>query len=225
MLILAQSLGKIQDSQALFAQVIEMTHFGSVLHSNLRESETMQENKLFGEKGKILGGDFMISNASILCCTIDSMPLIQLLCVIVQNFSRGHYSNKIGDDFQSSFMAKVYLRDVSMLAHACSGIALLANTDQKTSYEYGAHLAMAYKIINDIKNVNNPKSGLISFPSYLMGSAEMTGITSDITVNGISKSIHLAQLHIEAAVELAKTFEKSEDLQTWAKSLILKLDR
>lgn len=221
MLILAKSLGTIKDSQELFAQIIEMTHFGSVLHANLRESEDSQENKLFGEKGKILGGDFMISNASILCCTIDSMPLIQLLCVIVQNFSRGHYSNSIGNDFQSSFMAKVYLRDVSMLAHACSGIALLGDFDQKKSYEYGAHVAMAYKIINDVKSANSPKAGIISFPSYLAGNVIKDQNTA--VSDGISKSIHLAQLHIEAAVEIANTFDNSEDLQTWAKSLMFKL--
>lgn len=65
MLGLAKSLGGISTQQSLFAEVIELTNFGGILHSNIQESVNSASfiHKLVGNKGMILGGDYMISNA------------------------------------------------------------------------------------------------------------------------------------------------------------------
>ena len=65
MLNLAKSLGGISSQQSLFAEVIELTNFGEMLHSNIQDTTSSATfiHKLIGNKGMILGGDYMISNA------------------------------------------------------------------------------------------------------------------------------------------------------------------
>jgi geranylgeranyl pyrophosphate synthase len=223
MLLIAKACGGILKDHETFAQVIEMTYFGSVLHSNLRENEDLNESKIFGEKGKILGGDFMISNAAILCCTVDNLRLIQLLCVIVQNFSRSNFSGTPESDPRSSFLRRIYLKDVSMLAYACQGIALLSNSDEDAAFAYGAHFALAHKLVNDIKasrlnkenkdNKDKTQQSPLFFPAFFGESVDQSML----------KSEQLAKLHIEAAFNLSSKFQNSSDLELWASSLQVKL--
>ena len=65
MLILAKALGEISSKQSLFAEVIELTNFGGLLHSNILDNSNATSilHKLLGNRGMILGGDYMLSNA------------------------------------------------------------------------------------------------------------------------------------------------------------------
>jgi hypothetical protein len=65
MLLLAKSLGEINSNQSLFAEAIELTNFGGLLHANVEENLNSSSfiHGLVGNKGMILGGDYMISNA------------------------------------------------------------------------------------------------------------------------------------------------------------------
>jgi hypothetical protein len=94
MLLLAKSLGDVMGSQARFAEVIEMTHCASILHSLVSEPDQSATalQRVIGNNGIILGGDFMLSKASIMCTEIGSMPLIQLLCIIIQNYTSVSYT-------------------------------------------------------------------------------------------------------------------------------------
>jgi geranylgeranyl pyrophosphate synthase len=160
MLLLAKSLGDVMGSQARFSEVIEMTHCANILHSLVSESEqsstTLQ--RVIGNNGIILGGDFMLSKASIMCTEIGSMPLIQLLCIIIQNYTsvnctQAHFMNvKTNDPLErlKEICRVAFYRSVSMMANGCQGIGLLAGADQAACYEFGKHLGMAVFSISEV---------------------------------------------------------------------------
>ena len=156
MLLLAKSLGAITAQQSLFAEVIELTNFGGLLHSNIQETLSSKSfiHSLVVNKGMILGGDFMISNASIQCCKINSIPLIQLLCIIIQNYAKGALIKPYGDSSHErliSYCKNTFYRSVSLLANGCQGIGFLGGSTNDDCYDYGAHIAMALKVISDLQ--------------------------------------------------------------------------
>lgn len=227
MLLVSRALGETIIEQEMFAKVIEMTHFGTVLHTNLKENaDEGKGSDGFGEKGKVLGGDYMISNASIQCCRINSLPLIQLLCVIVQNLARGNFEDN-GDGrvgLKDRYLIKSYLADTSILAYGCLGMGLLKDSNLDACFEYGAHLATANKIISDIQKVKNGLFMLNSFPAILTNCKSQDKVQEFVeNFEGVKRSEWLASLHIESAVKSAKRFANSQELEMWANSLMLKL--
>jgi hypothetical protein len=62
MLLLAGSYGSISPSQAKFAEIIETAHCVDRLHNQVGVEDGVLQNA-----DLILGGDFMIANASIEC--------------------------------------------------------------------------------------------------------------------------------------------------------------
>lgn len=225
MLLVSRALGATIKEQEMFAEVIEMTHFGSVLHINLKENtEEVKGSEGFGEKGKILGGDYMISNASIKCCRIESLPLIQLLCVIVQNFARGNFDGNEGVRMEQKvrYLANSYLADTSILAYGCLGMGLLRDSNLDACFDYGAHLATANKIISDIQKVKSGLFILNSFPAVLTNCNSQDKVQEYIeNFEGIKRSEWLAKLHIQSALESAKRFANSQELEIWANSLMI----
>lgn len=228
MLVMSRALGDVIKDQEMFAEVIEMTHFGGILHANLKENENeLQGSEKFGEKGKILGGDYMISNASIQCCRIQSLPLIQLLCVIVQNFARGNFLTETGVNIQeqkTNFLVKSYLADASILAFGSLGIGLIKDSNLDACFEYGAHLATANRIISDINKFKNGIFTLDSFPAILTDCYKQETVQESVnSFGGIQRSKYLASLHIQSAINSAKQLKNPKELEIWANSLMLKL--
>jgi geranylgeranyl pyrophosphate synthase len=216
MLLLAKANGSLLKDHEIFSKVIEMTYFGSVLHSNLRQKQDKTEGKIFCDLGKLLGGNFMMLNASIMLCELNNIRLVQLQNQIILNFSSGHYSDILENGQQSTFLRKAYLRDVSTLAMGCQGIALISNSNEDNAFDYGAHLALAHKLVKDVKESKAKCcQSPLSFPSFF---------SDEFPENSLSKTVDLAKAHIDAALKLSSKFKNSSDLELWASSLLAKLD-
>ena len=65
MLLLAKTLGEITSDQVKFAEIVELVDFGGALHSSIQDSSENLSffQSLIGNKGLILGGDYLISTA------------------------------------------------------------------------------------------------------------------------------------------------------------------
>mmetsp|Transcript_19911 Transcript_19911/g.19932 ORF Transcript_19911/g.19932 Transcript_19911/m.19932 type:complete len:195 (-) Transcript_19911:30-614(-) len=187
-----------------------------------------------GDNGMILGGDYMISNASIQCCRINSLPLIQLLCLIIQNISKGSILSLKGETISQAlvnYCALCFYKTASIMANGCQGIAFLGNSDMKRSYDYGKHLGMALGVVGDIKDYLNGKIRYNSFPVLFAAGThtniyELIGNKQENLVkemvadaNGVNWAKKLAIHHIEAALETAKLFEDPKDLVSLTASI------
>jgi len=240
MLLLGRALGGTSEQMKTFAEVVEMTHIGNMLHSNVCEEGKAPSklNYFFGNKGVILGGDYMISNASILCCKINSMPVIQILCFIVQSMAKGALAplqgEKVSDKLRNYCNAS-FNRAASLMAYGCQGIAYLGKADPSTAFEYGKHLGMALKIIGDIKDNLEDKVKFWSFPT-LFAANEYPEIETLIEqgnhdqakqlikqAKGVDWARKMAIHHLEAAIRHAKSQRSNQELVSLAGSFSSKL--
>lgn len=176
----------------------------------------------------------MISNASIQCCKINSLPLIQLLCLVIQNFSKGSILGPKGDDPTQALLnycALCFYRTASIMANGCQGIAYLANGDIKKSYNYGKHLGMALSVVSDIKDIMNDKIQYSSFPVLFAAmkypSMQELIVNKQFNIakelifasNGIEWARKLALHHIEDAIKAAQEFKNPNDLVSLAANI------
>lgn len=242
MLLLAKAMGSINANQALFAEVIEMTHAANFLHNQIADcrAEEGMLHRVLGNKGIILGGDYLISNASIQCCKMNSLQLIQLLCIIIQNLSMGSVLQIKSESIKQRLMEYCtvsYYKSASLIANGCKGIAILGqNSNSNLAYEYGKHLGMALKVISDVRDFMNDKVTLNSFPvlyaskkypqiqSFIEQGETNTAIDLVYEGKGLDWSRKMALHHIEAALQCIEWLgEEGTDLNIFTRNLTHKL--
>lgn len=175
----------IKNEQMIFAQVIEMIHCSSLIHDDVidngetRRGQIAIHNKV-GKKKAVLGGDYLIATASLLCTTTGDMRLISLISAIMENLARGELiqadSSAINQDNSLvEYCHKTYFKTASLIAHCCKGIGLYGQEPDKC-FEFGKHLGLAFQYVDDILDftgsnktlgkpaMNDLKEGLITGP-------------------------------------------------------------
>lgn len=226
LLLLARALGDISKEQAVFAEVIEMTYFAHTLHNSVKASDSTADSSLgvlLSNKAMILGGDFMIGNASIECCRIGRIELVQLLSFIIMNISKGYCA----DVTQGEVLGLVkqhcdilYYRTANLFANGCQGIALLGKADQRAAFDFGYHFGMAFGLCAELKELFDGKVALTSFPllfasqkhpQLLQGAeAEERVRTLLLESQGLNWTRKLILRHIEAALGVLYRFPQAE---------------
>ncbi|OMJ95145.1 hypothetical protein SteCoe_1514 [Stentor coeruleus] len=179
------SLSSIHNSQRIFSQVIEMIHCSSLIHDDVIDSgETRRGqtavHKQVGNKAAVLGGDYLISTASLMCTELKDLRLIELISAIMENLSKGELiqSDTQESDLDALLVAychKTYFKTASLIAHGCKGIGLYGIEEEKC-FEFGKHLGLAFQYVDDIldftgdkktlgkPNLNDMKEGLATGP-------------------------------------------------------------
>ena len=228
LLLLAKALGDISKEQAVFAEVIEMTYFAHTLHDSIKSSEGTADTSLgvlLSNKAMILGGDFMISSASIECCRIGHIELVQLLSFIIMNISKGYCSQVTATntpDMVKQHCDILYFRIASLFANGCQGIALLGKADQRLAFDFGYHFGMAFGLCTELKELFNGKIALTSFPVLYASQREpklmQEGVTEErlrvavLESQGLNWTRSLILQHIEAALSYLARFPQTESV-------------
>lgn len=164
---------------------------------------------------------------SIQCCKINSLPLIQLLCVIIQNYAQGALIKPSGNSAKErllSYCRSTFYRSVSLLANGCQGIGFLAGKAPEVCYEYGAHIAIALKAISDIKEFKDGDANFWGYPALLAHAREGEDVHLEIERGqGLVRTQTLALMHIKEAVNASRKLSQSQELEELASGLIGKI--
>jgi geranylgeranyl pyrophosphate synthase len=175
----------IHRAQSVFAQVIEMIHCSSLIHDDVidhGETRRGQEaiHKRVGNKAAVLGGDYLISTASLMCTELKDLRLIELISEIIENLSKGELIQADGqeeelDDMLAAYCHKTYFKTASLIAHGCKGVGMYGGNTEKC-FQFGKHLGMAFQYVDDVldfvgdkktlgkPNLNDMKEGLATGP-------------------------------------------------------------
>ena len=158
----------IKTEQMIFAQVIEMIHCSSLIHDDVIDNGEMRRgqvaiHKRVGKKPAVLGGDYIIATASLLCSTTGDMRLMTLISAIMENLARGELiqadSNPSDlDNLLVEYCHKTYFKTASLIAHCCEGIGLYGQEPAKC-FEFGKNLGLAFQYVDDVLDfVGNTKT-------------------------------------------------------------------
>lgn len=150
---------EIHHSQKIFSQVIEMMHCSSLIHDDVIDNGEKRRgqiavHKKVGNKPAILGGDYLISTASLISTDLNDIKLIELISTILENLSIGELiqlDTKEGDldTLLYSYCHKTYLKTAALIANGCKGIGYYGGYPEKC-FEFGKHLGLAFQYIDDI---------------------------------------------------------------------------
>ena len=179
------SAKEIHHCQRIFSQVIEMIHCTSLIHDDVIDSgETRRGqtavHKEVGNKAAVIGGDYLISTASLICSDLGDLRLIELISAIMENLARGELIQSETNEYEidyllASYCHKTYFKTASLIAHGCKGIGLYGGYPDKC-FEFGKHLGLAFQYIDDVldftgshkalgkPNFNDMKEGLATGP-------------------------------------------------------------
>ena len=86
--------GQILPQQKRLAEITEMIHTASLFHDDVIDKATTRRNaasvnQVFGNKVAILGGDFLLSRASVALARLRNLEVVELLSTVIEHLVKG----------------------------------------------------------------------------------------------------------------------------------------
>jgi hexaprenyl-diphosphate synthase len=170
----AESACSLADSDILptqrrLAEITELIHTASLLHDDVIDHSVSRRgspsaNLEFGNKMAVLGGDFLLSRASVALARLRDPEVTELLATVIANLVEGEFmqlKNTAKDEKNptwteetiSYYLQKTYLKSASLISKSCRAAALLGSSDAGTveaAYAYGKNLGLAFQLVDDM---------------------------------------------------------------------------
>ena len=86
--------GHALPQQKRLAEITEMIHTASLFHDDVIDKATTRRNaasvnQVFGNKVAILGGDFLLSRASVALARLRNLEVVELLSTVIEHLVKG----------------------------------------------------------------------------------------------------------------------------------------
>ncbi len=168
------------------AAAMELVHIASLIHDDVIDKSPLRHNRptvniKWKEEVGILFGDYVYSlaiglvaqsgNGTIFTCLSDT---VMQMCEgqLAQVTQRDNY-----DLSKDAYISIVSKKTASLFAACCKMGAVLAGAEKQVAdslAEYGLHMGIAYQIIDDYRDVIDPRSRLGKDPGQDILLGEMT---------------------------------------------------
>lgn len=148
-------------SQKRLAEISEMIHTASLFHDDVIDKATTRRgvpsvNQIFGNKLAILGGDFLLSRASISLARLRNVEVVELLSTVIEHLVKGEVMqmkpSSIGNSAMEYYLRKNYYKTASLMGHSCLAASVLGGHNeemQRATYLYGTYVGQAFQLIDD----------------------------------------------------------------------------
>ena len=148
-------------SQKRLAEIIEMIHTASLFHDDVIDKADTRRgvpsvNQSFGNKLAILGGDFLLSRASICSARLRNLAVVELLSTIIEHLVKGEVMqmrpSSTGTSALEYYLRKNFYKTASLMGHSCLSAAVLgehSEDDQRACYLYGTYVGQAFQLVDD----------------------------------------------------------------------------
>lgn len=156
--------------QRRLAEITEMIHTASLFHDDVIDEASTRRgapsvNQVFGNKLAILGGDFLLSRASVALARLKNLEVVELLSTVIEHLVKGEimqmkpYAFRFEDGESGVsgpaleyYMRKNFYKTASLMGNSCLAAAVLAGSDrqaQRACYLYGTYVGQAFQLIDD----------------------------------------------------------------------------
>jgi len=126
--------GSASPSQKRLAEITEMIHTASLFHDDVIDKATTRRgsssvNQVFGNKLAILGGDFLLSRASVALARLRNTEVIELLSTVIEHLVKGEImqmrTSSTGSSALEYYLRKNFYKTASLMGHSCLAAAVL----------------------------------------------------------------------------------------------------
>jgi all-trans-nonaprenyl-diphosphate synthase len=144
------------------AEITEMIHTASLFHDDVVDGADLRRgvptvNSAFGNRIAIQAGDFLFAQASWYLANLDNLEVVKLLSEVIKDFAEGEIQQGLSS-FDTgltleSYLEKSYYKTASLLANSAKAVGVLSGVSlesQKSLYEFGRFVGLAFQIVDDI---------------------------------------------------------------------------
>lgn len=122
-------------SDRRIAEITEMIHTASLFHDDVIDKATTRRNipsvnQVFGDKVAILGGDFLLSRATISLARLRNVKVVELLSSVIEHLVKGEVmqmrnAGSSMNDALVYYLKKNFYKTASLMGHSCLAPAVL----------------------------------------------------------------------------------------------------
>lgn len=207
-------------AQKRLAEITEMIHTASLFHDDVIDKASTRRgapsvNQVFGNKLAILGGDFLLSRASVALARLRNLEVVELLSMVIEHLVKGEImqmrppvasGGKNDVSLLEHYLHKNFYKTASLMANSCLAASVLGGFDEqacRASYLFGAHTGQAFQLIDDALDFEGSLSSI--------GKAPLADLKSGLAT---APTLFAAQEHPDALAPLiARRFEAPGDLE------------
>ncbi|MBN1347297.1 MAG: polyprenyl synthetase family protein [Phycisphaerae bacterium] len=161
-LLAGRTVGRCADEHYILAALVEMVHLASLVHDDvIDEAESRRKmpslNRMMGNEGAVLLGDYVMTGAFALCSSLRSHAANQILCNTCREICLGELmqvAHRRNFELTEAQYLDIIAKKTASLLSACGtfggtfGAAAPQTTDMLTWY--GHNLGMAFQIADDM---------------------------------------------------------------------------
>eukprot|EP01038_Epipyxis_sp_PR26KG_P012172 gene12172-16300_t len=200
-------------SQKRLAEITEMIHTASLFHDDVIDKATSRRghpsvNQVFGNKIAILGGDFLLSRASISLARLRNLEVVELLSTVIEHLVKGEIMqmkpSSSGNSELEYYLRKNYYKTASLMGHSCLAAAVLGGHSeecQRACYLYGTYVGQAFQLIDDALDFEGSTSSL--------GKAPLADLKSGLAT---APTLFAAEEHPKLLSLMSRKFELPGDV-------------
>jgi len=214
----------IHHKQRILAETTELINTAFLIHRNMVDlsddlSEATNKKSLeFGNKLFILGGDYLLSKASLELAKIENTDVVALIGQSIGDMAEGGSievaTNEVSDWTIKSWEHYIFLLKGSLMANSCkSSSKIVGHSDDSgnTAYDFGKNLVFAQHCSDDIESFFDKKQ-VIKRTNYVVITAMQNNpgvntfiknskdIWTNLEANGKLKS-HILDMHPDVIVQ------------------------
>ncbi|KAK9763996.1 coq1 putative hexaprenyl diphosphate synthase [Basidiobolus ranarum] len=154
----------ILPEQRSLSEITEMIHTASLIHDDvldysMSESTPETAKAAKGNKLSVLGGDFLLTRASMGLARLRVPEVVELIALAIENQVKGEFMKATEAVTEKSLnfercLDQIYLKHASLMANSCKAAAILGRCESKvinSAYLYGKELGIAIKLHQDVQ--------------------------------------------------------------------------
>jgi len=162
LLMSGQAVGDLREEHVILSAVVEMVHMATLVHDDVlddaqvrRQNDTI--NRLIGNEGAVLLGDYLISHAYHLCSRLKSTHASRRIAAVTNTICEGELmqiDNRGNLDLTREQYLDIIRRKTASLTSLCCELgATAAGADEaivRHLSEFGLLVGMAFQIVDDL---------------------------------------------------------------------------
>lgn len=200
-------------SQKRLAEITEMIHTASLFHDDVIDKAATRRNvssvnQVFGNKLAILGGDFLLSRASVSLARLRNLEVVELLSTVIEHLVKGEIMqmkpSTTGKSALDYYLRKNFYKTASLMGHSCLAAAVLGGYSdecKRASYLYGTYVGQAFQLVDDALDFEGSTSTL--------GKAPLADLKSGLAT---APTLFAAEEHPKLLTMINRKFEYPGDV-------------
>lgn len=167
----ARLFGEVQEPVYVAASLVELLHTATLVHDDVVDSSFYRRgffsvNALWGNKGAVLVGDYLLSRGLLLALDNHEYTLLQILSRAVRDMSEGELlqikkARKL-DITEDVYFDIIRQKTASLMAASCAAGASAAKASEDQVQQmrlFGEYIGIAFQIKDDLLDFGSEDTG------------------------------------------------------------------